>query len=199
MYPCKGNSSLPASKLMVIYIDYAKWIKSHRDLPLKLNQWNSVVRWEFKNPRMFITTTYAGSCVDERSHQSHSSEHVNSCGKKATRHTLRKQKLTRKSATSSTSTVVYMKNSSLFPLSPVSNRRRRSSLVVSILLLSKVSSPPLVVVSKRRPHIVSAKISLILRCSTSSLRILTTQPARASFTSGKTRGVSRLVRLVSWS
>ena len=32
-------------------IDYAKWIKSHRDLPLKLNQWNSVVRWEFKNPR----------------------------------------------------------------------------------------------------------------------------------------------------
>lgn len=31
--------------------DYAKWIKSHRDLPLKLNQWNSVVRWEFKNPR----------------------------------------------------------------------------------------------------------------------------------------------------
>jgi hypothetical protein len=31
--------------------DYAKWIRSHRDLPLKLNQWNSVVRWEFKNPR----------------------------------------------------------------------------------------------------------------------------------------------------
>ena len=34
------------------FTDYAKWIKSHRDLPLKLNQWNSVVRWEFKNPRM---------------------------------------------------------------------------------------------------------------------------------------------------
>jgi prolyl-tRNA synthetase len=34
--------------------DYAKWIKSHRDLPLKLNQWNSVVRWEFKNPRELI-------------------------------------------------------------------------------------------------------------------------------------------------
>lgn len=28
-----------------------QWIRSHRDLPLKLNQWNSVVRWEFKNPR----------------------------------------------------------------------------------------------------------------------------------------------------
>ena len=38
--------------LNLIFIqDYAKWIRSHRDLPLKLNQWNSVVRWEFKNPR----------------------------------------------------------------------------------------------------------------------------------------------------
>ncbi|KAJ2968432.1 hypothetical protein NUW54_g13219 [Trametes sanguinea] len=36
----------------VMYPYYAKWIQSHRDLPLKLNQWNSVVRWEFKNPRM---------------------------------------------------------------------------------------------------------------------------------------------------
>jgi prolyl-tRNA synthetase len=35
----------------VMYPYYAKWIRSHRDLPLKLNQWNSVVRWEFKNPR----------------------------------------------------------------------------------------------------------------------------------------------------
>ncbi|KAJ3520544.1 hypothetical protein NM688_g9147 [Phlebia brevispora] len=34
----------------VMYPYYAKWIHSHRDLPLKLNQWNSVVRWEFKNP-----------------------------------------------------------------------------------------------------------------------------------------------------
>lgn len=38
------------------YQDYAKWIKSHRDLPLKLNQWNSVVRWEFKNPRKHFPT-----------------------------------------------------------------------------------------------------------------------------------------------
>ena len=27
----------------VMYPAYAKWIKSHRDLPLKLNQWNNVV------------------------------------------------------------------------------------------------------------------------------------------------------------
>ena len=39
-------------------VDYAKWIKSYRDLPLKLNQWNSVVRWEFKNPRMLLLNTF---------------------------------------------------------------------------------------------------------------------------------------------
>ncbi|CAI5996065.1 unnamed protein product [Closterium sp. NIES-64] len=38
----------------VMYPIYAKWIHSHRDLPLKLNQWNSVVRWEFKHPTPFI-------------------------------------------------------------------------------------------------------------------------------------------------
>lgn len=27
----------------VMYPAYAKWVQSHRDLPLKLNQWNSVV------------------------------------------------------------------------------------------------------------------------------------------------------------
>lgn len=39
-----------------MYPYYAKWIRSHRDLPLKLNQWNSVVRWEFKNPQPFLRT-----------------------------------------------------------------------------------------------------------------------------------------------
>jgi len=40
----------------VMYPYYAKWIKSHRDLPLRLNQWNSVVRWEFKHPQPFLRT-----------------------------------------------------------------------------------------------------------------------------------------------
>ncbi|SEG93149.1 prolyl-tRNA synthetase [Thermomonospora echinospora] len=34
----------------------AKWIGSHRDLPLLLNQWANVVRWEMR-PRMFLRTT----------------------------------------------------------------------------------------------------------------------------------------------
>jgi len=38
----------------VIYPYYANWIKSHRDLPLRLNQWTNVVRWEFKHPTPFI-------------------------------------------------------------------------------------------------------------------------------------------------
>ena len=38
----------------VMYPAYAKWVQSHRDLPIKLNQWNNVVRWEFKDPTPFI-------------------------------------------------------------------------------------------------------------------------------------------------
>ena len=33
-----------------------QWIRSHRDLPLRLNQWTNVVRWEFKHPTPFIRT-----------------------------------------------------------------------------------------------------------------------------------------------
>jgi len=38
----------------IMYEAYAKWIRSHRDLPMKLNQWNSVVRWEFNHPTPFL-------------------------------------------------------------------------------------------------------------------------------------------------
>ncbi|EON60868.1 prolyl-tRNA synthetase [Coniosporium apollinis CBS 100218] len=37
-----------------MYGYYSKKIRSHRDLPLKLNQWNNVVRWEFKHPMPFL-------------------------------------------------------------------------------------------------------------------------------------------------
>jgi len=40
----------------VMYPSYARWIQSYRDLPLKLNQWNNVVRWEFKHPQPFLRT-----------------------------------------------------------------------------------------------------------------------------------------------
>lgn len=37
-----------------MYPAYSKWIRSYRDLPLKLNQWTSAVRWETKNVTPFI-------------------------------------------------------------------------------------------------------------------------------------------------
>lgn len=40
----------------VMYPAYGRWIQSYRDLPLKLNQWNNVVRWEFKHPQPFLRT-----------------------------------------------------------------------------------------------------------------------------------------------
>ncbi|KAF8365635.1 hypothetical protein PRIPAC_83464, partial [Pristionchus pacificus] len=40
----------------VMYPSFKKWVQSHRDLPLKLNQWCNVVRWEFKHPTPFLRT-----------------------------------------------------------------------------------------------------------------------------------------------
>ncbi|XP_077269800.1 uncharacterized protein LOC143901394 isoform X1 [Temnothorax americanus] len=40
----------------IMYPDFAKWLKSDDDLPLKLNQWCNVVRWEFKDPKPFLRT-----------------------------------------------------------------------------------------------------------------------------------------------
>lgn len=40
----------------IIHYHFARWIKSWRDLPLKINQWANVVRWEMR-PRPFLRTT----------------------------------------------------------------------------------------------------------------------------------------------
>ncbi len=45
----------PTSETMIHYM-FARWISSWRDLPLKINQWANVVRWE-KRPRAFLRTT----------------------------------------------------------------------------------------------------------------------------------------------
>ena len=39
----------------IIGSTYAKWVKSYRDLPILLNQWANVVRWEMR-PRLFLRT-----------------------------------------------------------------------------------------------------------------------------------------------
>ncbi len=38
----------------IMYDAYSKWIRSHKDLPLRLNQWCNVVRWEFKHCTPFL-------------------------------------------------------------------------------------------------------------------------------------------------
>ena len=40
----------------IMYDSYSKWIRSWRDLPIRYNQWNNVVRWEFKHPTPLIRT-----------------------------------------------------------------------------------------------------------------------------------------------
>jgi prolyl-tRNA synthetase len=40
----------------IIGATYAKWVQSYRDLPVLLNQWCNVVRWEMR-PRLFLRTT----------------------------------------------------------------------------------------------------------------------------------------------
>lgn len=53
----------------IIYDSYSKWIRSHRDLPLKINQWANIVRAETKATRLFIRTReflwQEGHCVYE--------------------------------------------------------------------------------------------------------------------------------------
>ncbi|EDM80140.1 prolyl-tRNA synthetase [Plesiocystis pacifica SIR-1] len=45
----------PTSETIIGHF-FAKWIDSHRDLPLKINQWANVMRWELRT-RMFLRTT----------------------------------------------------------------------------------------------------------------------------------------------
>jgi prolyl-tRNA synthetase len=44
----------PTSETIVGH-SFAKWIQSYRDLPLLINQWNSVVRWELRT-KLFLRT-----------------------------------------------------------------------------------------------------------------------------------------------
>jgi prolyl-tRNA synthetase len=45
----------PTSETIIGHM-YAKWIKSYRDLPVLINVWNSVVRWELRT-KLFLRTT----------------------------------------------------------------------------------------------------------------------------------------------
>jgi prolyl-tRNA synthetase len=49
---------------------FSRWVRSHRDLPLLINQWANVVRWEMR-PRLFLRTT---EFLWQEGHTAHASE-----------------------------------------------------------------------------------------------------------------------------
>lgn len=54
----------------IIGDSFAKWVKSYRDLPLLINQWANVVRWEMR-PRMFLRTA---EFLWQEGHTAHANE-----------------------------------------------------------------------------------------------------------------------------
>ncbi|HEU5357939.1 MAG TPA: proline--tRNA ligase [Gemmatimonadales bacterium] len=54
----------------IIYAMYAKWIQSYRDLPILINQWANVVRWEMRT-RLFLRST---EFLWQEGHTAHASE-----------------------------------------------------------------------------------------------------------------------------
>ena len=59
----EGGSSKLEEKLAIrptsetiIYATFSKWIRSWRDLPIKINQWCNIVRWETKATKPFLRT-----------------------------------------------------------------------------------------------------------------------------------------------
>src|SRR4029077_19718470 len=49
---------------------FVRWVRSHRDLPMLINQWANVVRWEMR-PRLFLRTT---EFLWQEGHTAHASE-----------------------------------------------------------------------------------------------------------------------------
>ncbi|MDQ4134198.1 MAG: proline--tRNA ligase [Actinomycetota bacterium] len=55
----------------IINVFFSKWVQSYRDLPLLINQWANVVRWELR-PRVFLRTT---EFLWQEGHTAHVSQH----------------------------------------------------------------------------------------------------------------------------
>ena len=54
----------------IIYAMFAKWVQSYRDLPLLINQWANVVRWEMRT-RLFLRTS---EFLWQEGHTAHTTE-----------------------------------------------------------------------------------------------------------------------------
>ena len=54
--PLEEKLAIRPTSETIIYTAFAKWIRSWRDLPIKLNQWCNVVRWDTKGTKLFLRT-----------------------------------------------------------------------------------------------------------------------------------------------
>jgi len=54
--PLEEKLAVRPTSETVMYATFSKWIRSWRDLPLKINQWCNIVRWETKATRLFLRT-----------------------------------------------------------------------------------------------------------------------------------------------
>jgi len=59
----------------IMYDSYGRWIRSWRDLPLKINQWCNIVRWEVQDVKLFLRSReflwQEGHCVYETADECH--------------------------------------------------------------------------------------------------------------------------------
>ncbi len=54
--PLEEKLALRPTSETIMYATFAKWIRSWRDLPIKINQWCNIIRWDTKGTRLFLRT-----------------------------------------------------------------------------------------------------------------------------------------------
>jgi prolyl-tRNA synthetase len=54
--PLEERLAIRPTSETIMYATFAKWIRSWRDLPIKLNQWCNIVRWDTKGTKLFLRT-----------------------------------------------------------------------------------------------------------------------------------------------
>jgi prolyl-tRNA synthetase len=54
--PLEERLAVRPTSETIMYAMFSKWVRSWRDLPLKINQWCNIVRWETKATKLFLRT-----------------------------------------------------------------------------------------------------------------------------------------------
>ncbi len=54
--PLEEKLALRPTSETIMYATFAKWVRSWRDLPIKINQWCNIIRWDTKGTKLFLRT-----------------------------------------------------------------------------------------------------------------------------------------------